>query len=1007
MAPNGPSLSHILDPPRPPSDPALLVPHTYTHSPHNPMPGAGAGASSTSPQLFHSTPGAAISHPSVTQPHPAPTSNPATPSIRGHTGTSLYACGDCGRRYSRPEHLQRHVQTHTLGRRFSCSVCGKSFARADLKKRHESNHDNDSKKRRRTATSPAAGRVAHACKACAAARVKCQEDKPCQRCVRRGLTCMSSEAGSAAAMHLMHLSANAHSSNSSPEGPEDSSSPAQYGQPGVASAASLSGQQEIDQGSPMSRTTPVKPEGDQLPTPDTVMEQAPSINVNVAQLFPLRYILTVAMDHPDDYDYGFDFASETDLFPGHSEHYPPAMDPTSNMADMNHFPFSGFLRDVLYDQPFDPNRLAENQGLAVLDFCDNTNLDMTDMDFGLLDHWNGDGMMSHTIPTDQATPQTDGSVDISHMRQNLVKVWTDSPWRWDPKTNDSGYREQGNLPVSTGDTASAQFQERRKRLERLVKEKLEPSGRDRVLAIVLEICRQNSTSNRVAASFPSVDVIDTLVHIFLNSHACQVSAWIHFPTLKLSDQWPEWVAVAAAGGAVLTPFQTLRKFGFALQEAVRLTIPSRFEDNNTSIQNLGLVQSLILGQDIGLWSGNRRKMEIAECHLVIPVTMMRYRGKFQHAAYPVVAVDASDEGPALEEKWRTWIEMEQWKRLVFHCYLRDAQTSMTTLTNPAMSYSELTLPLPESRQFWFAKTAKEWKALYLERNSGQVKKAPSVGDLFHDISPLTTNRHRLDVQLSTSVLFHAYWALILEYRQLSTVHRTRTYTANAGGTTGMLLMSRHQELVKDLQNFQAATAEWSDISAQEHMILNLLMMNLHVSLDDLQLFAGKEGEDEARRIYPVLQQWAESTDARSAIWCAGQVLRYAKLFPQGHLKDFYAVAVHHAALALWAYGVVTRANRRQPVPPSHYESVYLDGPDSMSLQRFISLGQGQPVIRGPVIREGASEASVEDPRACMEVAQEVLKANFMNGQEGVSPIVENLCVLIRQLGNAAWAVGLG
>jgi len=28
---------------------------------------------------------------------------------------------------------------------------------------------------------------------------------------------------------------------------------------------------------------------------------------------------------------------------------------------------------------------------------------------------------------------------------------------------------------------------------------------------------------------------------------------------------------------------------------------------------IGLVQALILIQDIGLWSGNRRKMEIAEC----------------------------------------------------------------------------------------------------------------------------------------------------------------------------------------------------------------------------------------------------------------------------------------------------------------------------------------------------------------------------------------------------------
>lgn len=48
----------------------------------------------------------------------------------------------------------------------------------------------------------------------------------------------------------------------------------------------------------------------------------------------------------------------------------------------------------------------------------------------------------------------------------------------------------------------------------------------------------------------------------------------------------------------------------------------QFEENNTAIQRLGLVQSLILVQDLGLWSGNRRRMEIAECHLVIPVTVI-------------------------------------------------------------------------------------------------------------------------------------------------------------------------------------------------------------------------------------------------------------------------------------------------------------------------------------------------------------------------------------------------
>ena len=296
-----------------------------------------------------------------------------------------------------------------------------------------------------------------------------------------------------------------------------------------------------------------------------------------------------------------------------------------------------------------------------------------------------------------------------------------------------------------------------------------------------------------------------------------------------------------------------------------------------------------------------------------------------------------------------------------------------------------------------------------------------MGDLFHDVHLLTRNHGRLDVQYSISIFLHGFWALILEYRQLSSVHRTRSYANSLGGNPKLLLGSRHEELVRDLQSFQLIASSWQDMSAREHLLLNLLLLNLHVSLDDMQLFSGKEGEDQARRIYPVLQQWAASSESRSAAWCAAQILRYARYFPQDHLKDFYAVAVHHAALTLWTYGVVVRANRRRPEPgpgpgpgpfqtttttTTEAEAVYLDGTDSIAIQRFIGQDQGRPVIRGPEARGVATTASLQDPRACMETAADVLRCNFGQAQE-LPPLVENLRQIMRQLGNAAWAVGLG
>lgn len=157
--------------------------------------------------------------PSIDQavsPDGSPAATTSNAPANNHRGHNLYACRDCGRSYSRPEHLVRHVQTHTLGRRFVCDICQKSFARKDLLRRHVANHANDSPKKRRRTTAPGTGRVSHACQACASARVKCDDNKPCKRCVTRNLTCVSTEAPSTAAMHLMHL---AHSSaGSGPQG---------------------------------------------------------------------------------------------------------------------------------------------------------------------------------------------------------------------------------------------------------------------------------------------------------------------------------------------------------------------------------------------------------------------------------------------------------------------------------------------------------------------------------------------------------------------------------------------------------------------------------------------------------------------------------------------------------------------------------------------------------------------------------------------------------------------
>jgi hypothetical protein len=213
-----------------------------------------------------------------------------------------------------------------------------------------------------------------------------------------------------------------------------------------------------------------------------------------------------------------------------------------------------------------PSRPPEASGLAALGFYDDANLDFDAFDFDILDHWNLDAPQSEA---DQTAANAQDPAGVAAMRSALVKIWTESPWRWSPQKTDNCYNEQPNLPLPSSDAHRVQLHSNRPAVDRVVKDKLLGSCRDKILAIVLSTCREKLMENRVAASFPSADTMDSWINLFLAAHHCQVSSWIHYGSLSLNSQCPEWLAMAAAAGAVLTPVPAFRKFGLALQEAVR------------------------------------------------------------------------------------------------------------------------------------------------------------------------------------------------------------------------------------------------------------------------------------------------------------------------------------------------------------------------------------------------------------------------------------------------------
>jgi hypothetical protein len=443
----------------------------------------------------------------------------------------------------------------------------------------------------------------------------------------------------------------------------------------------------------------------------------------------------------------------------------------------------------------------------------------------------------------------------------------------------------------------------------------------------------------------------------------------------------------------LTPDAAIRKVGYAVQEAIRTAVQVHVEEDNSLMRDLQIMQGSLLQLKIGLWSGDSRKMELAEGFQTVLVTMARRAGLFRRGTYERIVPYHEDQGDVLQNKWRQWVKQESRKRFALHLFRHDLEASVSLLTSPLISYAELYLPLPESEKLWHASTAEQWKALYIQANSiPRGNRQPSLVDCIQDLDILATKEIYVDQRQASMAVLGAAWRMIWEYRQLDSSMKD----VNNQWSNGNLLMnSRHAELTKLLQCFRISSVE----DAKVTLILELLLMHLHMSLDDVQLFAGVEGEEEARRVYPSLVQWTKTSTARQALWHAGQVIRAARTLRPGLICDFAAIAVYQASLAFWSYGIITRATEPGPMLDNSI-TAWLDGADDHGVQRWIVNGKGNAAIRtftGKPPAEGAALVTNPD-----ETVLSLVTAMRRNHNEARSPpLVDNLINIMEGLRKAA------
>ena len=264
------------------------------------------------------------------------------------------------------------------------------------------------------------------------------------------------------------------------------------------------------------------------------------------------------------------------------------------MIDIDDSSLAEFLQDIMTRGS--PNYAKDNQSVDllpqnsswdVLNFGIDSSLDFNDMDLGWIASHNQAAMFNYDMLSDlndppldlgQVTPDVQPSINLG------AEAFRKSLWTWLPGQLEHAFMEVSNLSLTNKDMEGLES----RGSPEIIDHQLEQSSRDDILAMVLSMNSQHGGISRVIMSFPSTQLLNRLMHLFLKSETTNAHSWIHLPTFCPRNQGPVFNGIVVASGAVLSAVPTglfpstgsqiiltllVRKLGLAIQETVRLALP--------------------------------------------------------------------------------------------------------------------------------------------------------------------------------------------------------------------------------------------------------------------------------------------------------------------------------------------------------------------------------------------------------------------------------------------------
>ncbi|KAH7370680.1 hypothetical protein BKA65DRAFT_471870 [Rhexocercosporidium sp. MPI-PUGE-AT-0058] len=438
----------------------------------------------------------------------------------------------------------------------------------------------------------------------------------------------------------------------------------------------------------------------------------------------------------------------------------------------------------------------------------------------------------------------------------------------------------------------------------VIHEAIPTCRRDEIVVIIADLFSKMRPPQAIP-SFPSVEILDELLKIFLTSQKNQPVGFVHVPTFSPLYCDISLLMACITAGATFSPNLVAHKFGLAMIEL------SRF----------------------------------------IPLLMMRHGHRFIASSYPHISPSPELTAEQLDETWKSWVDQESMKRTVFRNLTTCTQRAIVRDALPLISCLEISTPIPEQSELWSANSAAEWRSMHLRLQTAHEGRRLSLTDCLADVTAIQTISPLQDADFAKMAAAVSLLSMDVQDRRRNIVfaaHCDDSWSIQKvfGPSTAQHATSFVDEM-RGLANSEGprpGTTAATELVCEFHSFYNATPTFL------IEALLGGERHVKAREALPRLEQWRQTRQARTAVWHAGQLFRIVRAIKPRERIDFQAFVLFHAALCIWAFGIMGRsspnvkAKAQHEVDRSGGGKIRLDGVESLETQRWISRNQGFPYI---------------------------------------------------------------